>query len=224
MSCAVYFNLDGTLVDHDLDYEEIYRQAVAEAGLDDVDDAYQTYTDRFFQYFQNGWTFPRRQAITDIMRDRDIADIGVSDRFAAAWEAAEADAATPKPGIDGLFQGLPGDASLGIATNGTGALQRAKLENAGLVEAVDAVLVSSEIGVTKPNADFFEHAREELDAERYVIVSHDLRRDILPATREDFRTVWISDEAAENPQIGELVDRRVPSLADVGSAVQELCG
>ncbi|MFB6076936.1 MAG: hypothetical protein ABEK12_02295, partial [Candidatus Nanohaloarchaea archaeon] len=54
MTCAVYFNLDGTLTVHDIDYTAVYETAIADAGLDALADAYEAYTDGFFKYFQDG--------------------------------------------------------------------------------------------------------------------------------------------------------------------------
>ncbi|MDY6773667.1 MAG: HAD family hydrolase, partial [Candidatus Nanohaloarchaea archaeon] len=223
MDCAVFFNLDGTLIDHDLDYESIFQEAVEEADIEGLEDAYEDYTDRFFRYFQKGWTFPRRQAILDVMKERGVEDLGESDRFAESWEDREAGEAEPLEGAVELVEELSNSHPLGIVTNGTGRLQRMKLEKAGIEELFDSVLISSELGVSKPNAEFFERAREEVEAEEHVIVSNELRRDILPAKREEFLTVWVSEEEG-NAQVEQLVDRRVESLEEVPGAVEELCG
>ncbi|MCJ7479205.1 MAG: HAD family hydrolase [Candidatus Nanohaloarchaeota archaeon QJJ-7] len=223
MSYAVFFNLDGTLLDHDMDYEKIYIESVEESGLEELKDSYEEYTDGFFQYFQRGWTFPRRQAILDLIREEGLSDLGQSDRFAEAWEDAEAAESGPKEGAVNVLDSLSDSFSLGIVTNGTGRLQRMKLEDAGILDSFDTVLISSEIGLAKPNADFFDRARNEVEVDEHVIVSHDLRRDILPAKREDFLTVWLSEEEG-NPQEEQLVDRRVESLGEVPGAVEELCG
>ncbi|MFB6166918.1 MAG: HAD family hydrolase [Candidatus Nanohaloarchaea archaeon] len=222
MSCAVFFNLDGTLTDHDLDYKDIYQGAVREAGLENLEDRYEDYTDRFFRYFQDGWAFPRRQAILDLMREEELEDLGESDRFAEVWEEEEAGRTTLKDGAEDLLHSLSNRYTLGVATNGTGDLQRKKLEVAGVKEAFDSVVISSEIGVTKPHSDFFEAAEGSVETERYVMVSSELRRDILPAKRQEFLTVWVSEEEG-NEQVEQLVDRRVPSLEEVQEAVDELC-
>lgn len=221
MTCAVYFNLDGTLVSHDLDYDAIYRGSVDAAGLDALMDDYEEYTDRFFKYFQDGWAFPRRQAIRDRMAEHGIEDQGQSDAFAVAWEDAEADAVTLMPGAEAALDELD-DRPLGVVTNGTGRLQRAKLERLGIADRFDIVLVSSEIGVVKPNSEFFGIAREALDADRYVMVSQELRRDVLPAKRAEFATIWLSTQEG-SAQVERLIDRRVQGLADVPAAVADLC-
>lgn len=225
MTCAVFFNLDGTLTENTTDYEAIYAQAVQEADLDELKNMYKQYTDSFFTYFQRGWAFPRRQAILDLLNEHNIDDVGVSDRFAAAWEDAEAEQTQFRPTAKAVFQQLEPDHVLGIITNGTGQLQRRKLENASLTDLLTSILVSSEIGVSKPNVAFFETARETVNANTCIAVSHDLRRDILPAKRAEFKTIWIAppNDAADNPQMKELIDAHVTTLEDVPDAVRQLC-
>lgn len=222
MTCVVYFNLDGTLTEHDYDYPAIYQAATEAAGLE-LDDAYEEYTNTFFNYFQNGWAYPRRQAMLDIMRERAIADTGKTDAFAEAWEEEEAEATTFRDGATELVQALGERHTVGIVTNGTGGLQRAKLEQAGLTAHLDSIVVSSEIGVPKPNKDFFAAAEAAVEADTYIVVSDDLKRDILPAKRAGFQTVWL---AAQEPEqdVSQVVDRRVSSLDAVEDAVDELCG
>lgn len=221
MACAVHLNLDGLLTEHDIDYEAVYAQALDAADLD-LADEHGTYTDAFFEYFQNNWTYPRRQAILTIMRNNDLEDLGHSDTFATAWEDAEHDQTTFRPDAQDTVAALADGYDVGIVTNGTGRLQRMKLDTAGITDHLSALVISSEIGVTKPHSDIFETAQGAIDAETHVIVSQDLRRDIIPAKRAGFTTVWVSPQDADD-RIDEVVDRQVASLADVPDAVDALC-
>lgn len=222
MSCAIYFNLDGTLTRHDLAFEDVYADAIDAASLDALADRYEDYTDAFFSYFQNGWAFPRRQAIQKIMTGEGIDDTGQSDAFATAWEDAEADRTSFRDGAARLLQQLDGHA-LGVVTNGTGRLQRKKLEQDGVKDLFDAIVISSEIGTVKPNKAFFHVAQESLDAETRVIVSHDLKRDLGPAKQLGFHTVWLS-QAEMKPQLEKVVDAQAASLEEAVNAAKQLCG
>lgn len=223
MDCAVFLNLDGTLTRHDLDYADIYRQAIDAADLSALDGEYETYTDAFFRFFQNGWAYPRRQAIQQVMADHDIVDHGRSDAFATAWEDREVEESRLRDGSADAITTLAERYPVGIATNGTGRLQRMKIDRFGLDDGIDAAIISGEIGMTKPHSGFFDACRAALDADQHVMVSDDLRRDILPAKRAEFLTVWISDEPG-NQQVEELVDRRVADIGEVPGAVDDLCG
>ncbi len=224
-SCAVFFNLDGTLTENTLDYEAVYQDAVEQAGLSELADSYDEYTDRFFHYFQNGWAFPRRQAICDLLDDRNIDDVGTSDAFAEAWEEQEAEQTTFRSGASGAVQTIGNQFDVGVLTNGTSRLQRMKLDRSGLTDHFDAVLISAEVGVSKPNADMFETAKGMIDADTYILVSHDLRRDILPAKRAGFKTVLLVQDGdlPDNPQMQELVDAQIEMISELPDVAQDLC-
>ncbi len=224
-SCAVFFNLDGTLTENTVDYQKIYSEAVQDSGLTALQGNYDEYTDRFFHYFQNGWAFPRRQAILDLMDERNIDDVGTSDAFAAAWEEQESEHTTFRSDAAPTVQQLADTYPVGILTNGTSRLQRMKLENAGLVDDLSATLISSELGLSKPNAEIFTAAKDAVGADTCILVSHDLRRDILPAKRAGFKTVLLlqDGELPDNPQMQKLVDAQINTLSELPDRMQDLC-
>ncbi|MDY6778567.1 MAG: HAD family hydrolase, partial [Candidatus Nanohaloarchaea archaeon] len=76
--------------------------------------------------------------------------------------------------------------------NGTGKLQRAKLEKTGIADYIETVIISGEEGIRKPEQTFFEIAKERVDADQYVIVSHAPKRDIVPARKSGYSAVWLS--------------------------------
>lgn len=223
MTCAVLFNLDGTLTDNTVDYKNVYYEALSKAGIEGLDDTYESYTDRFFNYFQNGWAFPRRHALLDLLDEHNMDDIGLTDAFGDAWEELEAEHTSFRADAADVIRELATDHTVGIITNGTSELQRTKLRDGGIADHLDAVIISSEIGKTKPNANFFEEAQAAVEADTYVVVSHDLRRDLLPAKRLDMKTVWLGNDPGDNPQIQQLIDAQVSSLAELPDVIDELC-
>lgn len=50
----------------------------------------------------------------------------------------------------------------GVITNGPSLLQNRKMETSGLIPYLDAVVVSGDVGVHKPNKGLFKHTAEEL--------------------------------------------------------------
>jgi putative hydrolase of the HAD superfamily len=227
MTCAVHCNLDGTLTENTVDFEDIYSTALDRAGIIGLDGTYEAYTDRFFNYFQKGWAFPRRQAVLDLLNDHNIDDLGQSDAFGNKWTALEAERTTFHPAATDVLQEIAGKHRVSVITNGTSELQRQKIESMGVRDMLDAIVVSTEIGQRKPNAEFFRTAKETIDVDTHIVVSHDLRRDILPAKRLDMLTVWISDKKAsddqQQQQIAELVDAQIGDLQELPQTVDRLC-
>ncbi|MDF3140093.1 MULTISPECIES: HAD family hydrolase [unclassified Streptomyces] len=63
------------------------------------------------------------------------------------------------PGVRKGLEALRGEGwTLGIATNGAGDIQRAKLAASGLAAYVDGICVSEEVGARKPAREHFEAA------------------------------------------------------------------
>lgn len=84
---------------------------------------------------------------------------------------------------------------VGVVTNGPPS-QREKLIRAGLVELVDAVCISDEIGATKPDSRIFEEAirqcgSEGIPAGSVVMVGDAPEPDIGGGRGMGFRTIWL---------------------------------
>ena len=82
---------------------------------------------------------------------------------------------------------------VGLITNGTHALQYKKLEMTGLKYVFDAVVVSGDVGVEKPDREIFRFACEKLGVtpEECVYVGDNRKNDIDGAAGAGMRTVWL---------------------------------
>lgn len=108
---------------------------------------------------------------------------------------------------------------LGVITNGPGTLQRRKLAVLGLERAFDAVLVSDEEGVRKPDAEIFRRAlaRLEVMAEEAMFVGDHPVADVEGAHRAGLLAVWKAVPywpavVADAPAIGTL--REILGIVD----------
>lgn len=83
---------------------------------------------------------------------------------------------------------------LAVVTNGSSSNQRAKLSRSGVEALLDAVVVSGEVGLSKPDPAIFARALDALDVSptEAVFVGDDPRRDIVGAARAGLQTVWVS--------------------------------
>lgn len=81
---------------------------------------------------------------------------------------------------------------LGVITNGGSEMQRRKLAGLGLERSFDAVLVSEEEGVRKPDAEIFRRALVRLGvaAERAIFVGDHPVADVDGAHGAGLRAVW----------------------------------
>jgi putative hydrolase of the HAD superfamily len=84
--------------------------------------------------------------------------------------------------------------TLGIVTNGASCLQREKLTASGLADYFDAVVVSAEFGVGKPDPAIFRHALAQPDyrGKRAVMVGDSLSQDVNGAVAAGVGAVWVN--------------------------------
>jgi putative hydrolase of the HAD superfamily len=106
---------------------------------------------------------------------------------------------------------------LGLITNNDADHQRRKLAHVGLADRFDAVLISGECGVAKPERAIFDLARTRLgvSADETVHVGDNLVTDVRGALDAGFAAVWLDRraggrepavEALDVPVIGGLVE------------------
>lgn len=112
--------------------------------------------------------------------------------------------------------------ALAVVSNSDGPHQRAKLAAAGLGEAFDAVVVSGEVGVAKPDPGIFLRACAELGVvpAEAVHVGDKLDTDARGARDAGLHGVWL-DRAGLGGVLPERV-RRVRGLAEVAPLVRTL--
>lgn len=103
---------------------------------------------------------------------------------------------------------------VGVLTNGPSELQRRKLRASGLLEEFDAVAITGELGVHKPDPRAFKLALELLGtrADETAMVGDDLTNDVAGAIAAGFAAVvWVERQPGEIPDGAYLVRQ----IADV---------
>jgi putative hydrolase of the HAD superfamily len=109
-------------------------------------------------------------------------------------------------------------ARLGLLTNGSSKMQRAKLERFDLVGCFDLIVIEEEFGAGKPDARVFRHALQQLRAAPADawMVGDNLVTDVAGAQGVGMRAIWVDhrdrglpDDALVRP------DRRVASIAEL---------
>jgi putative hydrolase of the HAD superfamily len=168
VTTAIFFDVDGTLLRFEGGYEDVLAAAF-EAELGTVSDTLlSAYDEAFWAAFEGCEPDPVEQgmaaALDAIERDGDPGAL------AEALLAAEQRYATVPEGARESLAALSENDRLGVLTNGVGEWQEAKLAHHDLLEHVETVVASVDVGAHKPDPEPFEVARERIDAEKYVMV------------------------------------------------------
>lgn len=100
-----------------------------------------------------------------------------------------------------LVKSLKGTIPQYAASNGTTVAQTGKLTKSGLINLLDGVFLSEQLGAAKPSAEFFEQVFKQIGAvnrERVLIVGDSLSSDILGAKNAGIKSCWYNPSHTVN--------------------------
>lgn len=100
-----------------------------------------------------------------------------------------------------LVKSLKGTIAQYAASNGTTVAQTGKLTKSGLINLLDGVFLSEQLGAAKPSAEFFEQVFKQIGAvnrERVLIVGDSLSSDILGAKNAGIKSCWYNPSHTVN--------------------------
>jgi YjjG family noncanonical pyrimidine nucleotidase len=107
------------------------------------------------------------------------------------------DETTLIPGATELIHFFKGKIPMGILTNGLKEAQRPRLMKAALFSFFNEVIVSDEIGISKPNPSIFDFARRQagnISNGHILLIGDNPYTDIQPAQKAGFKTIWYNPD------------------------------
>jgi putative hydrolase of the HAD superfamily len=201
---VVLFDLDDTLFDH---------QYCSRAGLAAVQEAYAgriqgsiEEVEATYRELLEAWHLKVLQGVisTDASRIERFRVLLSSEQNGATDDEAQAAASCYRAAFDAAYQPVPGaiellqrvkaECPIGIVTNHLLAEQVKKIAALGIDSFVDALVVSEEVGVPKPDARVFELALSRLGStpDQAVMIGDSWASDILGATALGIRAIWLN--------------------------------
>lgn len=200
---AVWFDLDGTLVTYERDFDRLVSDALVAAGVrSPPDGAYEVFAERIFAAIEDCESEPVVGAYEAVARELGL-DVDPAEAAAAHVEI-EVEASVPTDGALETVGAVAERAPVGVLSNGDADLQRAKLAAHGIDDLVDAIVISNEVGVGKPQAGIFEAAEEALAAERHVYLGDEYESDVQPATDAGWEAIHVRNDQGPNVSLDRL--------------------
>lgn len=100
-----------------------------------------------------------------------------------------------------VLQTMKKQVQVGIITNGSTQRQKAKITHTGLASYFDVILISEEVGLTKPDKRIFELALNQLHVqpEEALFVGDDLEKDIAGCQQARMKGIWYNPHRLTNP-------------------------
>lgn len=220
---TVLLDADGTLLDFEATERQALRRSMEERGISFDDGVMQTYLSINVPL----WAAHHRGEISReelmIRRFGDFAKALGVEADAAEWNKTYlrylGDCGDVLPGAQELLKALKPHCTLALATNGLSDIQRRRLKDNPITPYLDAIFISEEMGVGKPEKSYFDQVLTALNADpaATVMVGDDLNSDIQGAINAGIDSIWYSrsEERDGRPTY------RANSLAQVAEIILE---
>ena len=226
---TLLFDLDHTLLDSDASEIAAYAHTMAMIDLPDPDDHFE----RYLRINHSMWAAVERGEIQPSEVRHRRFELFVDEVGMTADPMAMADAFVWGLGAFGeLYDGarevlaqLAGRVRIAMVTNGLSEVQRARIERLDLARYFDEVVISSEVGATKPRPEIFDIAFERLGRptkQSTLMVGDSLTSDIRGASDYEIDTCWYNWRRSppapdvtithEITELSQLVDIVLPSF------------
>lgn len=189
MGPAIWFDIDGTIVQYDRE-----RSVLLEAAMprEISPGAGRTFIRGLYGALNDSDTDPYVAGFERVAREHDH-EVRPTEA-ARRYREAELEAAYVPEGVADVITALHDRGPVGILANGEGDIQREKLSRHGILESFDEIIISHEVGVKKPDQQIFELASEWTSATNHVYVGDEYDTDIEPAEAVGFDTVHVRDD------------------------------
>lgn len=162
---AILFDLDGTLVDHYQAVNDAVVRWSAHGGIEPDINRWFELEKYWFSVYERGeisLAEQRRERIRHYLHQAQCPD-GRADELFQDFLRLYSDAIRPYPdALDALERALATGATVGILTNGSLAVQRQKLQRAGLDLPGVHLLASEDLGFAKPDPRCYQAALDRL--------------------------------------------------------------
>ena len=128
------------------------------------------------------------------------------------------------PGAEEAVKALSQKYKLYLASNGTSHVQAGRLESAKLRPYFQEIFISQEVGVNKPDRQFFERCFAKIpgfDVKTAMMVGDSLSSDILGAKQVGMMTCWVNPAGKPHPE--DIVpDYEIPALSHLEALLRNL--
>lgn len=221
----LFIDLDDTLWDIHHNSKECLAEIYHDYGYDRF---YKTFNDYYNVYMPSNhhlWGLYREGAINkdELIVERflvPVRDFGIDDAVYAKKLSDDFLERTTRRTklVDGaieLLEYLKPKYRMHILSNGFREVQYKKINNSGLQPYFDEIVLSDDVGINKPHADFFTYALQQAKANRAesIMIGDSWDADILGAYNSNINQIWFNPERLSSNGFKPTYD--VATLAEI---------
>ena len=224
----IFLDLDDTL----LDFTRAEAIALTKALTEMDAPAQQAVLDRYHVINQRQWELLEEGVLTraEVLVSRfeilfrELGIVRDPAETCRRYEGHLAEGHIFLPGAPELLAALAPRYKLHLASNGAAAVQRQRLESAGILPYFQNVFISEEMGADKPKPEFFHRcfaAIPGFDPAKALMVGDSLTSDIRGGRNAGIRTCWFNPHH-KPPRAGIPVNREIDALSQLPGVLAAL--
>lgn len=220
---VILWDIDGTLLDFKEAESQAMKNCFAKYELGECSDEmiarYAVINDEYWELLEKGG-ITRQELFTARFKDFFAAEgivFSQYDAFNKEYQAQLAEIVVFRDNGYELIKELKGQVKQYAVTNGSFNVQSRKLAKSGLKELFDDCFISDQIGVEKPNVEFFDHVKAaigETADEEILIVGDSLTSDMKGGNNAGILCCWYNPQKKENTK-GIHIDYEIQDLQEV---------
>lgn len=218
---SLLFDLDHTLLDSDESERLAYAHTMEKIGLDDP----QAHFRRYVTINREMWAAVEAgdmqpSEVRHRRFERFTIELGIDadpDEMADAFVYGLGQFGDLYDGAREVLESLAQLATLAMVTNGLSDVQRTRIERLGLEPYFQTVIISSEVGVTKPRPEIFDLTFEALgspDRSAALMIGDSLTSDIRGGRDYGIDTCWYNPHGKTGGD-GDHVTHEIENLASL---------
>ncbi len=219
---TILWDVDNTLLDFDYSCRGSLRQCFRARGKEITDEMIERYmqiNDAYWKRLERG-EVTKEQLLTgrfvDFFAEYGWQDIEV-ESFRKEFQSNLGNIYSFKDDSLTICKSLQTKYKQYIVTNGVSSTQRSKLSLSGFADVMDGVFISEEVGVPKPDKEYFEYCLahvEEQDRNKILLVGDSLTSDIKGANNVGIRACWYNPKEEQSAD-GYSIDYEIVDLHQI---------
>jgi len=203
---VIIFDADDTLFDFKKSEREAFKNAMLEFGIQYDENyhlkIYQVINTAIWKEFEEGLITQEKLKVERFERLSNKLNLEFDAReFAKSYMKHLADASFLFEDSIELVETLQNDYTLTIVTNGLTSVQEKRIRKSVISQHFKNIVISEEIGVSKPNKEIFEHAFKninQVDKSKVIMIGDSLSSDIQGGINFEIDTCWYNPDKHVN--------------------------
>lgn len=228
MGCfsTILWDVDNTLLDFQYSQKYALNCAFSKFGLsidDSIHEMYDQINQMFWKRFELGEVTKSellRGRFQVLFQQLDIDFVSIEE-FLSEYEGELGNVISYLDNSLELCKKLKGKVKQYVITNGVTSTQTNKLKISGLIDCMEDIFISEQVGIQKPYREFFDYCLQRIDEKDFskiLVVGDSISSDIKGAVQAGLTSCWYNPKAEENKSI-YIPNYEIRNLWDVLNVV-----